>query len=156
MSVVFTKGDIFGTKGLGALAQVVNAAGTMDAGVSAAFKKRWPRMFEDYQARCQDGRLSLGDVFTWSEPELTIYNLVIQKHWKDKAKWAALSKSLETMVKLAEQSGITQLGMPRIASGLGGLDWTRVRKVLGEIAGTSPVEIVVFEQFVRSKEATDA
>jgi O-acetyl-ADP-ribose deacetylase (regulator of RNase III) len=56
------------------------------------------------------------------------------------------------MVKLAEQSGITQLGMPRIASGLGGLDWTRVRKVLGEVAGTSPVEIVVFEQFVRNKE----
>jgi hypothetical protein len=27
-----------------------------------------------------------------------------------------------------------------------------VRKVLGEVAGTSPVEIVVFEQFVRNKE----
>ena len=52
----FTKGDLFAADGVHAYAQGCNCAGTMDAGVAVAFKKRWPRMFEEYQARCADGR----------------------------------------------------------------------------------------------------
>jgi O-acetyl-ADP-ribose deacetylase (regulator of RNase III) len=151
MPVIFRKGDIFQTEGVRAYAQGCNCAGSMDTGIAVAFKKRWPRMFEEYQARCKDGRFHLGDVFVWSEGDETVYNLAIQAHWKEKAKIAALSKALRRMIELATASGIEQIGLPRIGTGLGGLDWPRVKKVLSDVGAETTVTLVAFEQFIREK-----
>lgn len=151
MPVSFTKGDIFHTEGLSAFAHGVNCAGTMDAGVSVAFKKRWPRMFDEYRALCEDGRLHLGDVSVWSEGEETVYGLAIQEHWKKKATLPAFAKALRRMVELAHNAGIDRVGLPRIGTGLGGLDWMRVKNILNEVGAETTVTLVVFEQFVREK-----
>jgi O-acetyl-ADP-ribose deacetylase (regulator of RNase III) len=148
----FTKGDIFNTPGLSAYAQGLSCAGTMDAGMAAAFKKRWPRMAEEFRARCEDGRFHLGDVFVWSEEGATVYNLAIQEHWKKKAKLAALAKAVRRMVELATHAGIERVGLTRIGTGLGGLEWPRVKSILTEIGAETSVHLVVFEQFVREKQ----
>jgi O-acetyl-ADP-ribose deacetylase (regulator of RNase III) len=151
MSTIFTKGDLFATEGLRAYAQGCNAAGVMDAGVAGVFKKKWPRMFEEYRARCADGRFRLGDVFVWNEGDTTVFNLCIQEHWKKKAKLAALVQSLARTTELAQHASIERIGLPRIGTGLGGLDWPRVKKVLTELGQETRVTVVVFEQFVRAK-----
>jgi O-acetyl-ADP-ribose deacetylase (regulator of RNase III) len=150
MPVLFRKGDIFFTEGLRAYAHGCNCAGAMGAGIAMEFKRRWPRMYEEYRARCADGRFRLGDVFVWSEGEHTIYNLATQEHWRKKAQIPALSRSLARMLELAGQAGIERVGLPRIGAGLGGLDWPRVKKVLTEAGAQSTVTMVVFEQFVRA------
>ena len=150
MPTVFRKGDIFATAGLRAYAHGCNCAGTMDAGISVAFKKRWPRMFEEYQARCADGRFTLGEVFVWVEGEETVYNLALQENWKSKTKLAALKRAVKKTVELATASGIESVGMPRLGAGLGGLDWPRVKSVLSAIGDETTVTLVVFEQFVRA------
>lgn len=150
MPVQFVKGDIFAS-GLEAYAQGCNCSGAMDAGVSIAFKKKWPRMYEEYKARCADKRFKLGDVFVWTEENVTVYNIGIQEHWKAKATLAALKRGVSKMLELASAAGVKKIGLPRIGTGLGGLDWQRVKSVLSEAAGSSPIELVVFEQFIRSK-----
>ncbi len=154
MPVRFIKGDIFATDGLRAYAHGCNCAGAMGAGIAIEFKRRWPRMFDEYAARCADGRFRLGDVFVWSEGEHTIFNLGTQEHWRKKAQIPALTRSLAKMLELAAHAGIDTVGLPRIGAGLGGLDWVRVKKVLGEAGEGSAVKMVVFEQFVRSGPAT--
>lgn len=154
MPTSFVKGDIFNTDGLSAYAHGCNCAGRMDAGIAVAFKKRWPRMFEQYELLCADGRFHLGDVFVWVEGNETVYNLAIQEHWKKKSQLAALVKALRKMLGLANGAGIDRIGLPRIGSGLGGLDWPRVRKVLSETGQEASVELVVFEQFIRSEHGT--
>ena len=91
MPTTFVKGDLFHTDGIRAYAHGCNCAGTMDAGVAVAFKKRWPRMFEEYRLRCADGRFHLGDVFVWNEGDEVVYNLALQEHWKKKSKLPALA-----------------------------------------------------------------
>jgi O-acetyl-ADP-ribose deacetylase (regulator of RNase III) len=154
MPTTLLKGDLFNTPGLRAYAQGCNCAGAMDAGVSVAFKKRWPRMFEEYALRCKDNRFNLGDVFVWSEGDETVYNLAIQQHWKTRSKAAALSRAVDKMVSLAQQAGITRIGLPRIGAGLGGLDWPRVTHILKERGETTKIELLVFEQFVRAAPTT--
>src|SRR5882724_9471992 len=117
MPTTFLKGDIFQTEGLSAFAHGCNCAGTMDAGVAVAFKKRWPRMFEEYVARCTDKTFALGDVLAWTEGKETIYSLAIQENAAAKAKWPALIKALERMVLLAKGAGIDRVGLPRIGAG---------------------------------------
>src|SRR5689334_16254282 len=146
MPASFVKGDLFQTEGVRAYAHGVNCSGTMDAGVAVAFKKRWPRMFDEYAARCADGRLHLGDVFVWSEGDEVVYNLAIQEHWKARSKVPALARAMRKMVKLAEQGGVARIGLPRIGAGLGGIDWRRVKSVTEEVGAETAVELVVFEQ----------
>lgn len=122
----------------------------MDAGIGLTFKKRWPQMAQDYQALCADKRLSLGDVFVWSDDVVTIYNLALQENWKSRAKVAALKKALLHMVEIAPRAGVKRIGLPRIGTGLGGLDWQRVRSVLQEVGDSTEVELVVFDKFVRA------
>jgi O-acetyl-ADP-ribose deacetylase (regulator of RNase III) len=149
----FVKGDLFHTAGIRAYAHGCNCAGAMDTGVAVAFRKRWPRMFDEYAARCADGRFHLGDVFVWSEGDEVVYNLGIQEHWKTKAKLAALTRALQKTVELAAHAGVDRIGLPRIGAGLGGLDWARVKSVLDEVGGATTVALVVFEQFVRGERA---
>jgi O-acetyl-ADP-ribose deacetylase (regulator of RNase III) len=151
MPVHFIKGDIFATEGLRVFAHGCNCAGGMGAGIAIEFARRWPRMQEEYVARCADGRFGLGDVFAWTEGEHTIYNLGTQLHWKKKAQLPALTKALRTMLEMAPASGIERIGLPRIGAGLGGLDWTRVKRVLGEVGAETKVTLTVFEQFIRAK-----
>jgi O-acetyl-ADP-ribose deacetylase (regulator of RNase III) len=151
MPAVFLKGDLFATPGLHAFAHGCNCAGAMGAGVAIEFRRRWPRMYDEYVARCADGRFALGDVFPWSEGEDTVYNLGTQAHWRKKAQRSALSKSVGRMTELAQNAGIDRVGLPRIGAGLGGLDWVRVNRILTEIGGETTVTLMVFEQFVRAK-----
>ncbi len=151
MPVVFIKGDLFATEGLVAYAHGVNCAGAMGAGISIVFKKRWPRMYEEYALRCADRRFQLGDVFPWSEDGVTVYNLGTQEHWRKKSQLPALAKALRSMTTLAENAGIERVGLPRIGAGLGGLDWMRVKRVLTDVGGETKVSLEVFEQFVRAR-----
>jgi O-acetyl-ADP-ribose deacetylase (regulator of RNase III) len=151
MPVVFIKGDLFATEGLVAYAHGVNCAGAMGAGIAIEFKKRWPRMFEEYALRCADRRFQLGDVFPWSEGGVTVYNLGTQEHWRKKSQLPALAKALRTMATLATNAGIERVGLPRIGAGLGGLDWMRVKRVLTEVGGETKVSLEVFEQFIRAR-----
>jgi len=153
MPAIYKKGDIFHTDGLRAYAHGCDCAGQMDKGVAVAFKKKWPLMYEEYRARCQDGRFRLGDVFAWSEGEEVVYSLGIQEQSTQKAKVPALSKSLKTMAELAQKAGIERVGLPRIGTGQGGLEWPRVKKVLSEVGRETSVTFVVFEQFIRSASA---
>ena len=150
MPAIFTKGDIFRTEGLRAYAHGCNCAGAMDTGVAVVFKKRWPRMFEEYRARCEDGRFRLGDVFVWSEGDETVFNLATQEHWKKKTTLPAIARALQKTVELAASAGIERVGVPRIGAGLGGLDWPRVKSVISKVGEATPVTLVVFEQFVRA------
>lgn len=156
MPVLFTKGDIFAAEGLRAYAHGCNCAGAMGAGIAIEFKRRWPRMFEEYAARCADGRFGLGDVFVWTEEGHTIFNLGTQIHWRKKAQIPALAKSLAKTLELAAHAGLERIGLPRIGAGLGGLDWTRVKKVITEAGKDAPVTMVVFEQFVRGAPSSPA
>jgi O-acetyl-ADP-ribose deacetylase (regulator of RNase III) len=152
MPTAIIKGDIFETEGIHAYAFGANTDGSMDIGIAIAMKKRWPALAEAFAARCQSTKLSLGDVFMWSDGALTVFALGIQ-HGTKKPTLSALTRALTRMLELASEAKIERIGLPRVGGGPGGLDWTRVRKMLAEISVNHPVRLEVFEQFVRAKEA---
>jgi O-acetyl-ADP-ribose deacetylase (regulator of RNase III) len=150
---IFTKGDLLNTDGVRAYAHGCNCAGTMDAGVSVAFKKRWPAMLEAYAQRCAERKIKLGDVFAWREGKDTVYCLAIQETHAKKATLPALEQSLQAMVELAIKAKIDRIALPRLGAGTAALDPLRVKRVLTEVGAATDVTLLVFEQFVRAKTA---
>lgn len=153
MPTALVKGDIFETPGIRAYAFGANTDGTMDVGISSAMKKRWPALADALSAHSADGKVQLGDVFVWKHEDVTVFALAIQQGDK-KPSMTALTHAVRRLLTLAHEAKIMRVGVPRIGTGPNGLDWTRVRKMLGEISVGQPVRLDVFEQFVRAKPST--
>ncbi len=120
----------------------------MGKGIAVAFRERWPEMYAAYKARCRDGRFGLGEVFLWEEGGVCVFNLGTQKSWRSKAELRAIRNAVAETLRLAEARGLTEVALPRIGAGLGGLDWAEVRPLLGELAAASPVQLLVCEEHV--------
>lgn len=144
MSIEERTGDLFAQPDLPALAHGCNCAGAMGAGIAVTFKKRWPKMYAEYKARCAAGRFTVGDVFVWREGTTTIFNLGTETHWRTGARLEHIERSVAEMARSAAALGITRVGMPRIGAGYGGLDWDDVRAVLERATlGTGLTLVVV-------------
>ncbi|HKU38184.1 MAG TPA: macro domain-containing protein [Polyangiales bacterium] len=149
MPIAIISGDIFETPEIRTYAFGANTDGTMDVGIAIAMKKRWPALAEAFAAACAGDKLNLGDVFVWSEGDVTVYALGIARGDK-KPSFSALNQAVRRMLALAGEAKIKRIGVPRIA----GVDWTRARKMLREVSVNQPVRLDVFEQFVRSQPTT--
>ena len=147
MSIEFVKGDLFASS-LPAVAHGCNCAGAMGKGIAVMFKKKFPRMFEEYKIRCKEGLFLPGDVFTWQEDGLTVFNLGTQKSWRSKATIPAVKAAVEKMLTEAEKEGLDIIGLPRIGAGLGQLEWESVKDILTEASQDTPIRLMVFEEFV--------
>jgi O-acetyl-ADP-ribose deacetylase (regulator of RNase III) len=148
MPCSFVTGDLFQTEGLQAIAHGCNCAGAMGKGIAIDFRRRFPKMYAEYKKRCAEGDFKLGDVFTWTEGGVTVFNLATQETWRTPADIRAVETAVWQMVTVAETVGITRIGLPRIGSGLGGLPWERVRALLDRIGTRTPIDLIVFETYV--------
>ncbi|MDF2696213.1 MAG: hypothetical protein K0S65_4596 [Labilithrix sp.] len=154
MPTTFVKGDLFEDikQTPRAYAFAADCSGAMDKGIAVAFKKRWPEFAQAYRARAEGGKMQVGDVFMWRGSgeggDVVVYALGIQQGDK-KPKVSTLTRALEAMVARAPGDGVSQIALPRIGAGKGGIDRLRVKRVLKEAGDKSAVALVVFEQFIR-------
>lgn len=159
MPANFVKGDILEEAdkptGPRALAFAADCAGTMDHGIAVAVRQRWPELAEAFRAHAASGKMQLGEVFAWAKDDLTVYALGIQKGGA-KPKVSSIERALRAAIGLAADGAIPRVLVPRIGGGKTGLDWTRVKRVITEVASEKPLDVVVFEQFVRSKAHEEA
>jgi O-acetyl-ADP-ribose deacetylase (regulator of RNase III) len=122
MTVLERVGDLFAAQEP-ALAHGCNCSGVMAKGIAVGFRKRWPDMYRSYRERCLAGEFKPGDVFTWREGDRVVFNLGTQGSWRTKATPDAIRRAVEGMVVDAKRLGIERIAMPRIGSGLGGMEW---------------------------------
>jgi len=156
MPTTFVKGDILEetpvTDGTRAFAFGGDIDGSMENGIAIAFRKRWPELAEAWSARCAGNKMQLGDAFAWKDGETVVYVLGLQRGGnKSKVSW--LERSLQSMVAAATRDGVTRISMPRLATGKTGIDGARVKRVVTELGDGTSIALVVFEQFIRAKQA---
>ena len=137
------EGDLFDSSEA-ALGHGCNCAGAMGRGIATEFRQRWPEMYDRYRMLCKSGKFQPGDVFVWEAADRIIFNLGTQKSWRSKATISAIGSSARRMAALASDRGIDRVAIPRIGSGLGGLEWEdEVRPALLR-ATESQIELVVY------------
>ena len=155
MPVHLTKGDFLADPAFHAFAHTCDLTGAMNAGVSLAFKKRWPAMAEDFGRRAAERKLQMGDVVVWTDGTDTVFSLIVQAAPDKPGKTVALDRAVQGLIDAAVAAGIDQVALSRLGAGAAKLDWTRIKRVLADRAETAPVTLHAFEQFVRAKPAAD-
>lgn len=160
MPTTFVKGDIFQDPGQGggrhAFAFATGTNGALDAGIGVAFGKKFPALAAALRARAgESGELPMGEVIVHEEANTAVFALALLRKQKP-ARISNVTQALEALVARASEAGITRIALPRIGGGKTDLDWTRVKRVLGEVGDKTTIELVVYQQFVRGGAAAEA
>lgn len=145
--LIHAEGDIFTafSRGIG---HGVNTEGVMGSGIAVQFRKRLPEMYDKYREICLMGGLKGGDIFPWELPRdlkniepRFVYNIASQELQGANAYYHFLEMGVHKALLHAESVGLRQIALPRIGSGVGGLDITYVEGILFSLAARSPVDI---------------
>lgn len=156
MPANFVKGDFINEPPQGetrAFACPVDVNGQTEAGIASAVAKRWPGFGPWWSSQ----RKQLGDmaVFEAEGGRDVIFALVMQRGTaRGKLNW--LERSVSAMVAEAVKRGFERINVPRLWGGPTGLEGLRAKRILEEATLTAPVELRVFEQFIRAAEPVEA
>lgn len=133
-----------------ALVNSVNCVGVMGRGIALQFKKAYPENFAAYVAACQRKEVQPGRMFVFETGYLTnprlIINFPTKRHWRGKSRLEDIEAGLHALVLEIQQRNIRSIALPALGSGLGGLEWEEVRKLIDTILGPlEQVRVVVYE-----------
>jgi len=55
------------------------------------------------------------------------------------------------MIRMAESKDISEIALPRVGAGLGGLNWSSVREVLQSLGSSTAIHLRVCEEYVEGR-----
>jgi O-acetyl-ADP-ribose deacetylase (regulator of RNase III) len=152
--IKYVKGDIL-LSDRQLLAHGVAPNDDFGQGLALSLREQWPAMYKDFRHYCQSQHPKTGEVWLWSGAESTrIANLLTQDAAYEqgskpgKATLPNVNHALRALRKLIEEEDIQSLALPRLATGVGGLDWAEVKPLIEKNLGNLAIAIDIYEVYV--------
>jgi O-acetyl-ADP-ribose deacetylase (regulator of RNase III) len=149
----FVTGDILLSPSR-AIAHGVAPGDHFDSGLALALRERWPSMARDFRHFCQQSHPKPGTLWTWAGADgVRIVNLLTQEAapahhaHPGKATTAHVNHALRDLARLVETEKIASLALPRLATGVGGLEWNEVRPLIEKQLGSLTIPVSVYETY---------
>lgn len=122
MSFSITNQSIFDTPA-DAFCNSINVVGAMGAGIALEFKKRYPKMFEDYKLQCKRKMIKPGDCYVYWDDENQIYllGLAVKSDWRYWSTLDWIESSLKSLKLVILENDIKSINLPL----LGGMNGRR-------------------------------
>lgn len=130
-------------------------------GLALALREQFPAMAKDFRHYCHQQNPKSGEAWLWAGPEKVIINLTTQEPAPDenahpgKASTKNVSHALKDLRKLIEKEQLRSVALPRLASGVGGLDWDEVEPLIKEHLGDLDAVIIVYETYQKGQKANE-
>lgn len=146
--IEYKNGDIL-REDVEAIVNTVNCVGIMGRGLALQFKNKFPQNFKEYQLACKNKEVQLGKMFVHQTGQLInpkyIINFPTKGHWKQNSKIEDISNGLDNLITIIEKYSIKSIAIPPLGSGLGGLDWKMVKKLIEEKLKNINCTVILFE-----------
>lgn len=125
-----------------AIINTVNTVGVMGKGLALQFKKAFPDNFNVYKKACDDKLVMTGKVLPVSLNAISapyyIINFPTKAHWKGNAKLEYIEQGLESLKTEVMRLELKSVAIPPLGSGLGGLQWQIVEKLITDSLAELP------------------
>lgn len=140
--IIYKEGDLFSSNAE-ALVHGCNTIGRMNRGIAKEFRYNFPEMYQDYLIRCRNGSFLPGTGYIFlNSTQPHVINLATQADGLAKIEYVA--STLEWLSQSEDILNLKTIAMPRIASGLGGLEWTTVKNLIKEKLENSTFDIEIW------------
>ncbi|MCD8566739.1 MAG: macro domain-containing protein [Alphaproteobacteria bacterium] len=159
--ILKVKGDILLTDAQ-AIAHGVAPHDHFNQGLALALRERFPAMAKDFRHYCHQDNPKAGGAWLWGGADGVIINLMTQEAAADekahpgKATSHNVSHALKELRKIIEAEGLKSVALPRLATGVGGMDWAEVeglvKEHLGDLEGCT---VVLYETYVSGQKAQE-
>ena len=147
--VRFEKGNIF-ESGADALVNTVNTDGIMGKGIALQFKNAFPFNYNQYVSACKNKEIAPGKLLVVKDTNLLggdvwIVNFPTKTSWRKPSEYKYIEEGLDDLKRRLTEMGIKTIALPPLGSGNGGLEWSKVKKIILEKLSDVEQEIIVFE-----------
>ncbi len=130
-------------------------------GLALALRERHPAMAKDFRHYCHQENPSAGHAWLWAGPERVIINLMTQDPAPDnhahpgKATAHNVTHALKELRRIIEEQGITSVALPRLATGVGGLEWADVEPLIESHLGDLRIPVIVYVTYEQGVKAAE-
>ena len=147
-----------------AIAHSVAPMDHFETGLALSLRERYPAMVKDFRHFCHTHHPSPGEIFNWGGAEgLQIVSLLVQEPSTSnhshglpgRASIHNLDKAMKNLVKWIQNDQLESLAIPKIATGVGGLDWEEVKPVLYKHLDHLIIPVFLYSKFVKGEKAKE-
>lgn len=131
------QGDLFCSSDC--LCHCVSEDLNMGKGIAVAFKEKFKSVEE-----LKKQQVKMGGVAILQTENRFIYYLVTKVRYYHKPTYDSVRKSLEAMRAHIIQNNVVSLSMPKIAAGLDGLEWDKVKEIIFDVFSQVQIKITMF------------
>ena len=135
-----------------ALVNPVNCYGAMGAGLAREFRRAYPRMYDEYLARCADEEVRIGELTTFDAGDKLIINFPTKNRWEEPSRLEYITEGLPVLRRLILAKKIESIAIPALGCGLGGLPWDEVQpQICAALAFLKGVQIDLYAPHVQPR-----
>ncbi|MEP5766027.1 MAG: macro domain-containing protein [Halieaceae bacterium] len=154
-------GDILLSKAQ-VIAHGVAANDPMNQGLAMSLHERYPELHKGFHQWCRQGHPKPGEAWRWDGPgNACIVNLLTQEggygHGSrpGKATAKSVNDSLKSLAKMASKEKFSSLALPRLATGVGGMDWTEVEPMVEHRLGELGIPVYIYVEYHAGQKAEE-
>jgi len=153
-------GDILLTKAQ-AIAHGIAPNDAFDRGLALALREKWPMMHKDYRHYAHQSHPKPGEIWEWGGFGARIINLLTQdggfEHGghSGQASIANVNHCLKRLRHAIEKQGLTSIALPRLATGVGGLQWDDVKPLIQQHLGDLKIPVIVYTEYHAGQQARE-
>ena len=141
-------GDIFKSEAQ-TLVNTVNCVGIMGKGVAAEFKKSFPEMFKEYEAKCKRGDVKPGMPYLYNSGLLgqQIINFPTKDHWRAASRIEDIEKGLKIIVSKYKEWEVQSIALPPLGCGNGQLLWEAVGPLMYKYLSMIDIPVEIYAPY---------
>lgn len=132
------------------------------SGLALSLREQWPSMYKDFRHYCQTVHPKAGTTWAWAGAEgARVISLFTQDAAYDhgakpgKASVENVNHALRELRQLAEKEKLTSMALPRLATGVGGLNWQDVSPLIDKHLGDLAIPVYVYAAYQKDVAADE-
>lgn len=154
-------GDILLTKAK-VVAHGVSPNDHFDSGLALALREQWPAIAKDFRHYVHQTHPKPGELWMWGNVGgVRIYSLLTQEgehghgDKPGRATLANVNHCLKRLRHELEKEEVKSMAMPRLATGVGGLEWPGVHALIVQHLGDLPTAIYLYTTYHKGQQAVE-